>query len=50
MWVGLFLNSTTPIQLAVATATFDGLPGLEVETIYYDEDFVEIILNSSRPE
>jgi hypothetical protein len=35
MWVGLFLNSTTPIQLALATATFEDLPGVGVETIYH---------------
>jgi hypothetical protein len=35
MWVGLFLNSTTPIQLAVTTATFEGLPGVGVDTIYH---------------
>ena len=55
MWVGLFLNFTTPIQLAVTTATFGGSPGVGVETTYYDEDFVrddfvEIILNSSWPD
>jgi hypothetical protein len=33
MWVGLFLNSTTPIQLAVTTATVEGLPGVGVDTI-----------------
>jgi hypothetical protein len=30
MWVGLFLNSTTPIQLAVTTATIEDLPGVAV--------------------
>jgi hypothetical protein len=30
MWVGLFLNSTTPIQLAVTTATVEDLPPHEV--------------------
>src|ERR1700682_3932912 len=35
MWVGLFLNSTTPIQLAVTTATVDDLPGIGVENIYH---------------
>jgi hypothetical protein len=34
MWVGLFLNSTTPIQLAVPTATVEDLPGVGVETIW----------------
>jgi len=34
MWVGLFLNSTTPIQLAVTTATVEDLAGVGVETIY----------------
>src|SRR6478672_10582942 len=32
-WVGLFLNSTTPIQLAVTTATVEDLPRVGVETI-----------------
>src|ERR1700730_15754519 len=35
MWGGLFLNSTTPIQLAVTTATSEGLPGVGVDTIYH---------------
>src|SRR3977135_1613733 len=35
MWVGLFLNFTTPIQLAVSTATVEDLPGIGVETIYH---------------
>jgi hypothetical protein len=35
MWVGLFLNSTTPIQLAVTTATVEDLAGVGVETIYH---------------
>src|SRR4029077_11351032 len=34
-WVGLFLNSTTPIQLAVTTATVEDLAGVGVETIYH---------------
>src|SRR6476620_10820056 len=35
MWVGLFLflDSTTPIQLAVTTATVEDLPRVGVETI-----------------
>src|SRR6202043_1596194 len=32
---GLFLDSTTPIQLAVTTATVEDLPGVGVETIYH---------------
>src|ERR1700694_5261914 len=37
MWVVLFLflNSTTPIQLAVTTATFEDLAGVGVDTIYH---------------
>jgi 2,4-didehydro-3-deoxy-L-rhamnonate hydrolase len=35
MWVGLLVNSTTPIQLAVTTATFEGMPGVGVDTIYH---------------
>src|SRR4030088_1715949 len=35
MWVGLFLNFTTPIQLAVSTATVEDLPGVGVEAIYH---------------
>ena len=35
MWVGLFLNSTTPIQLAVTTETVEDLAGAGAETIYH---------------
>ena len=31
MWVGLFLNSTTPIQLAVTTSTVEDFLELESE-------------------
>src|SRR5258708_23259252 len=35
MWAGLFLNATTPIQLAVTTATVEDLSGVGVKSIYY---------------